>query len=451
MHCIERRLDQLAAQGIATLRPVELDARDAVADLQHDRRGRRWMSEREGIDHVAGVFANCRRAGVECHHLAIKAHRTAHRAGLHAIGQGHRLHELQVGGLRVGQRLLIAVDRRARHSGRRKAPEPVRGGVMDKARLKQVAQIGLIGGSQGGRGKARLSQQLGCAGDLADLLPELVVAGGNRKPAVLRAKGLIGRIARMRRAELAGIAPGAEILARLQRRHRDRGGEHRHIQMAAGPAGAHSRDHGRDRKSTIKAGAEIHQRHTGLDRCALGFTGHAHDTRCRLDGEVESAFSAARAVLAEGRDRAVDERGLARAEPVPAQTEPGHGSRTVVLDHHIACHHQLAGEVARGGVFQVERDRALAPVDRGKVFTEASVVGARFVVAMADRWPLPHGVAIEWLDLGDLGAVIGQQHAAKGACGNMAELDRENTGKRQGYSTGHQLSCFMPIALSRSA
>ena len=255
----------------------------------------------------------------------------------------------------------------------------------------------------------------------------------------------------MRRAELARVAPGAEIFARLQCRHRDGGGEHRHIQMAAEPAGTHTRDHGRDRKSAVKAGTEIHQWHTGLDRGALGFAGHTHDACGRLDGQVEAAFGAARPILAEGRDRAVDERRLARAEPVPAQAESGHGSRTVVLDHHIACHHQLAGEVARRRVFQVERDRALATVDRGEVFTEALFVGAHFVGAMTDRWPLPHGVAVERLDLGDLGAVIGQQHAAKGACGHMAELDHADAGKRQGHGIGHQLSCFMPIALSRSA
>ena len=204
------------------------------------------MPETEGIDHAAGVFADCRRAGIECHHFAIDAHRTAHRAGLHAIGQGHRLHELQMGGLGVGQRLLVAVDRRAGNTGRRKAGEPVCGGVMGKARLEQIAQGGLVGGPQGGRGKPRVSQQLRCSGDLADLLPELVVAGGDRKPAVLRAKGLIRCIAGMRRAELARIAPGAEKLARLQCRHRDRGGEHRHIEMAAGPAGAHPGNHRRD-------------------------------------------------------------------------------------------------------------------------------------------------------------------------------------------------------------
>src|SRR5688500_2314522 len=50
---------------------------------------------------------------------------------------------------------------------------------------------------------------------------------------VLAAKRLIGRVARMGRAELLRVAPGAEILARLQRRDGERRAEHRDIDMAA--------------------------------------------------------------------------------------------------------------------------------------------------------------------------------------------------------------------------
>ena len=67
---------------------------------------------------------------------------------------------------------------------------------------------------------------------------------------------------------------------------------------------------------------------------------------------------------------------------------------------------------------------------------------------MADGWPLPHGVAVEWFDLGDLGAVIGQQHAAKRPGGHMAELDHADAGKRQIDSIRHQLVSFMLAAVS---
>jgi hypothetical protein len=127
----------------------------------------------------------------------------------------------------------------------------------------------------------------------------------------------------------------------------------------------------------------------------------------------------------------------------PNQTQSGHGTGTIVLDHDIARQHQVAGEIARCRVFQVERDRALAPVDRGEVLAETNFVGV-----MSDGWPLPHGVAVERLDLGDLGAVIGQQHAAKRPGGHMAKLDHADAGQRQIDRVRHQFLSFMPALLS---
>ena len=67
---------------------------------------------------------------------------------------------------------------------------------------------------------------------------------------------------------------------------------------------------------------------------------------------------------------------------------------------------------------------------------------------MSDGWPLPHGVAVERLDLGDLGAVIGQQHAAKRPGGHMAKLDHADAGQRQIDRVRHQPFSFMPAVLS---
>jgi hypothetical protein len=141
--------------------------------------------------------------------------------------------------------------------------------------------------------------------------------------------------------------------------------------------------------------------------------GHAHHAGGGLDRQVEAALGAARAVLPESRDRAVDERGLAGAEPVPAEAEPLHRAGPAILDEHVGLEHQRAGEVARGRVLEVEHDRALAAVDRCEVLAEA----------FGDRRPLPHRVAVGRLDLRHVGAEVGEQHAAKGARRHVAELD----------------------------
>ena len=217
----------------------------------------------------------------------------------------------------------------------------------------------------------------------------------------------------MRGPELARVAPGAEIFAGLQRRDRDRGGEHRYVHLPARLAVAHPRQQRGDGVGGVEAGREIHQRHTGLDRGPIGLAGDTHHTGTGLDGEVEAAFGATRAVLSEGRDRAIHQRRLARTEPVPAQTQALHRAGPAVLYQHIGIQHQLPAQVALLRVFQIQQHRLLAPVDGREVLAEA----------LAQRRPLPHRVAFGRFDLDDPGTEVRQQHAAERARRHMAELD----------------------------
>jgi hypothetical protein len=168
--------------------------------------------------------------------------------------------------------------------------------------------------------------------------------------------------------------------------------------------------------------------------------GHAHHPGGRLDGQVEAALPAARPVLSERRDRAVDQRGLARTEPVPAQPEALHHAGSAVLDEDVGLEHERARRVAGRRVLEVERDRALAAIDRREVLG----------VAVRDRWPLPHRVALGRLDLDDLGAEVGEQHAAERPGRHLAELDDAHALERAKGGGRHAPSCFMPIERSRS-
>jgi hypothetical protein len=96
-----------------------------------------------------------------------------------------------------------------------------------------------VAGAQRGRQEPPVVEQFAHADHRADLRPQPVVAGGDREPAVLGGVGLVGGVARVRRTQLDRVAAGAEVLAGLQRRDRERGREHRHVDAAAGPAGAH--------------------------------------------------------------------------------------------------------------------------------------------------------------------------------------------------------------------
>jgi hypothetical protein len=92
----------------------------------------------------------------------------------------------------------------------------------------------------------------------------------------------------VRRAELARVAPGAEVLARLQRGDAQRGREHRHVDVPAGTSSS-ARDQRGDGVHRVQARHEVGQRHAGLHG-TIGLARHAHDACCGLDREVEAAF-----------------------------------------------------------------------------------------------------------------------------------------------------------------
>ena len=97
---------------------------------------------------------------------------------------------------------------------------------------------------------------------------------------------------------------------------------------------------------------------------------------------------------------------------------------------------QRAREVAVGRVLEVERDRLLAAVDRSEVLAVAAV----------HRRPLAHRVALGRLDLDDLGAEVGEQHAAERAGGDLAELDDLEARER-----GAEANCHGGIGVAFAA
>ena len=372
----------------------------------------RWLSARPGGGGPR----------VHGHDPAIQPYRAAHGAGERAARQRLRLHELQVVGLRIGQGLAVAVEGRAGHAGGLEGLQPVGGRLAREVRVQQVLQFGLVLRAQRWRCKAVVLQQLRHPHHGAHLLPQAVVAGGDDEPAFTGRVGLVGRVARVRRPELARVASGAEELAGLQGRDAQRRAEHRHIDMPPRATGPHPGQHRGDGERRVQAGGKVGQRHPGLDGGPTGFAGHAHHAGRGLDGDVEAAFCAPRAVLPEGGDGAVHQRRLARREPVPAQAQALHRTRAVVFHQHISLQGQAACQGEALGVLQVQCNGLLAPVQAGEVLA----------VARRQGRPGAHGVAFRGFDLHHLRAIVGQQHAREGAGSDLAELHHLHAGQRPG-------------------
>src|SRR3982750_4251975 len=91
----------------------------------------------------------------------------------------------------------------------------------------------LIRGSVSRCQEARILGQRDHANHLADVEPELVVAGRNGEVAIRCAECLVWSITGMCRAQPAGATTISEVVARLQCRDAERTAIHGHIDMGA--------------------------------------------------------------------------------------------------------------------------------------------------------------------------------------------------------------------------
>ncbi len=104
-----------------------------------------------------------------------------------------------------------------------------------------------------------------------------------------------------------------------------------------------------------------------------------------------------RPLLAPAGHAAIHQRRIALEAHLGPQAEPLHHTRAHAFDQRIGAVDQREHGSHRGRIFQVERQRLLAAMDDG-------------ILAQVERVA---GLAAAALDQDDLGAHIGQQHAAK--------------------------------------
>ncbi|MNL23785.1 hypothetical protein D3C87_1451880 [compost metagenome] len=141
----------------------------------------------------------------------------------------------------------------------------------------------------------------------------------------------------------------------------ERGFQHRHIEeIALGARGVRQRR--RDGEGRRDAADGVGDRIAHAVRRGFGVAGDAHHARHALDDLVVGGQVRERAVLAEARDRAVDQARIHSLQVFMAKVEPLHHAGPEVLDQHIGAGHELAEDLLAARVLEVERDRALARV-----------------------------------------------------------------------------------------
>ena len=132
------------------------------------------------------------------------------------------------------------------------------------------------------------------------------------------------------------------------------------------------------------------------------------------------------AVLAEPRDRAVDDARLPRARLLVADAEPRDGADAQVLEHHVGALEQPEEDRLAVGVLQIERDALLVAVQVDEV---------RRLVAIERRAPRARDLAVERLDLDDLRAVVAEHRRRERAGERMGQIQDDEVAERRRH--GH--------------
>ena len=186
-------------------------------------------------------------------------------------------------------------------------------------------------------------------------------------------------------------APG--LLAPLQQGQRADHGPHARALVAHRRARAHGR--------VIRAAVDAGQAAEGLHE---GFVARLHGHR---------------AGAAEGRDLAVDQARVARAQAGPVNAQLGRHAGAQVVDEDVGLAHQALERGQPVGAFQVQRHRLFAAIEDVEVER----------VAMPER--RSHGArvvaAFDALDLDHFGAQVGEDRAGKRPGQHLAQLQHAHT------------------------
>ncbi len=122
------------------------------------------------------------------------------------------------------------------------------------------------------------------------------------------------------------------------------------------------------------------------------------------------------AVVAVGRDRAVDEPRVARVQRVEVDAEARRRAGRVALDEHVGAGRERDEPGAVGVVVEVELGAALAPVPDLRSREPARRVAARR------------------FDLGDVGAVVAEEHPGHGPGDPRRQVEHDHTIEHTGHA-----------------
>src|SRR5437773_3458659 len=296
---------------------------------------------------------------------------------LAALGMTHGLRELVVLHLGILEHLLDVVDRPGGHAGPVEDLDPLGARLLHDDAIELGVHLLAVLRSVAERLEPRIVDQLG----RADRGAEPPVHGLSGRGDVDVAIG---------RREDTGRDPGRVIVAGLRRDlavhepARRLEVEHRHHRLEergvdplalAGPLALEQRN--QDALGQEEPGREIGHRDADPHGALTGQPGDRHEPAHALGDLVVARPLGVRAGLAEAGDRAVDDPRIDLRQRLVVDAEPLLHVRPEVLDDDVGARRQLLDDLDAARMLEVERHRALVPVqveeveaERGRVALE---------------------------------------------------------------------------------
>ncbi len=256
--------------------------------------------------------------------------------------------------LRIGDRLAHGAHTRGRHVARLQELFPFVGGagehdLREHRNLARVVGVALVVGALDHLGAPQHGPQ-------AALLAQ--VTGAEHDQAVLGLERAVGGV-RMAIAVRLGMHAVAQIAGEMGAHQDHRHIEHGHVDALPAPGPLALQQRRRERERARHAGGVVDHRRAELHRMHVLRAGHRHDPGRGLDHVVIGGLVAARPLLAEGRERGVDQPRVDRGQRVIAQPQGIERAGPVILDEHIGGGDELLEDLAVFLLLEVERNRAL--------------------------------------------------------------------------------------------
>ena len=222
-----------------------------------------------------------------------------------------------------------------------------------------------------------------------------------------------------------GVADG--LLHHVVVEQRERRAQHRGLDQLPLARALAVVERARDRHRRGQPGRVVDDRRAGVLRRALvvGAADHGHQPGVGGHRPVRRRLERARALAAVGADLAVDQAGVEGGEHLVAHAEAFRHAGAHVVHQHVEARDQALDQRLAARVLEVDRDRALAAVERLEALALAGYDGADVAVVLA----------LARFDLDHVGAEVGEVDAAVRSRGDLRELEHayaiEGTGRHR--------------------